>query len=34
VAAARLRYGVEALAALAVLALGVLLLGGMLAGGG
>ena len=32
--AARLRYGVEALAALAVLALGVLLLGGMLAGGG
>lgn len=34
VAAARLRYGVEALAALAVLALGVLLLCGMLAGGG
>lgn len=34
VAAARLRYAVEALAALAVLALGVLLLGGMLAGGG
>lgn len=34
VGAARLRYGVEALAALAVLALGVLLLGGMLAGGG
>ncbi|MCM2570190.1 nickel/cobalt transporter [Achromobacter xylosoxidans] len=34
VAAARVRYGVEALAALAVLALGVLLLGGMLAGGG
>ncbi|MCI1835386.1 nickel transporter [Achromobacter sp. HNDS-1] len=33
-AAARLRYAVEALAALAVLALGVLLLGGMLAGGG
>lgn len=33
VAAARLRYGVEALAALAVLALGVLMLGGMLAGG-
>lgn len=32
--AARLRYGVEALAALAVLVLGVLLLGGMLAGGG
>lgn len=32
--AARLRYGVEALAALAVLILGVLLLGGMLAGGG
>lgn len=32
--AARLRYGVEALAAFAVLALGVLLLGGMLAGGG
>lgn len=32
--AARLRYGVEALAALAVLALGVLLLGGLLAGGG
>ncbi|MBB1627453.1 nickel/cobalt transporter [Achromobacter sp. UMC71] len=34
VGAARLRYGVEALAALAVLMLGVLLLGGMLAGGG
>ncbi len=32
--AARLRYGVQALAALAVLVLGVLLLGGMLAGGG
>ena len=32
--AARLRYGVEALAALAVLLLGILLLGGMLAGGG
>lgn len=32
--AARLRYGVEALAALAVLMLGVMLLGGMLAGGG
>ena len=31
---ARLRYGVEALAALAVLLLGILLLGGMLAGGG
>lgn len=34
VAASCLRYGVEALAALAVLLLGVLLLGGMLAGGG
>lgn len=32
--AARLRYGVEALAALAVLLLGVMLLGGMVAGGG
>ncbi|CAB3688215.1 nickel/cobalt transporter [Achromobacter pestifer] len=32
--AARLRYGVEALAALAVLLLGILLLGGMVAGGG
>lgn len=33
-AAARLRYGVEALAAIAVLLLGVMLLGGMVAGGG
>ncbi len=32
--AARLRYGVEALAALAVLLLGVMLLGGVMAGGG
>ncbi|QVQ25652.1 nickel/cobalt transporter [Achromobacter deleyi] len=32
--AARLRYGVEALAAIAVLLLGVMLLGGMVAGGG
>ncbi|WP_251878255.1 nickel/cobalt transporter [Achromobacter sp. Marseille-Q4954] len=32
--AARLRYGVEALAALAVLLLGVMLLGGVIAGGG
>jgi len=32
--AARLRYGVEALAALVVLLLGVMLLGGMVAGGG
>lgn len=32
--AARLRYGVESLAALTVLLLGVMLLGGMLAGGG
>lgn len=32
--AARLRYGVEAMAALAVLSLGVMLLGGMVAGGG
>jgi len=32
--AARLRYGVEALAALAVLLLGVMLLGGLVAGGG
>lgn len=32
--AARLRYGVEALAALAVLLLGIMLLGGMVAGGG
>lgn len=32
--AARLRYGVEALAALAVLLLGIMLLGGMAAGGG
>lgn len=32
--AARLRYGVEALAALAVLLLGVMLLGGMVGGGG
>lgn len=32
--AARLRYGVEALAATAVLLLGVMLLGGMMAGGG
>jgi len=34
VGAARLRYGVEALAALAVLLLGVMLLGGVIAGGG
>jgi len=32
--AARLRYAVEALAAIAVLLLGVMLLGGMLAAGG
>jgi len=32
--AARLRYSVEALAAMAVMLLGVMLLGGMLAGGG
>ncbi|MNR60551.1 hypothetical protein D3C85_1820650 [compost metagenome] len=32
--AARLRYGVDALAAIAVLLLGVMLLGGMVAGGG